>query len=392
MSSRFARAAALLAAAVLVAGCSGSEVARLNHPTVPARDSWEVEHTAKADEAERRLEASGEFVADGAMQSYLDGMLRRLLEAAGATATPMRIRVLRTPMMNAGVLVNGLVVIDVGYLSLLDNGAQLAVILGHEVEHFLGRDALRSERDLKRRRSIGIVAMVPLLAIGAADLGFILADGVTGSLGATYSQNQEREADAAGLAAARRAGYDVRESTAPLEAVLAMYAEEGIQDLPKGTHPPMKERLATRRQQLALLEAEKISFDALTKDEGYDAAVAPALVVAAEKFLELHRLARARRAIDRVLSVRSNDARAWFVKGNVLKRTAGARAPELAAVADAYARACELDPGMADAWRELAFVRRIQDRDGDARAAFRRYLVLAPAAPDRAVVEGWLAE
>jgi tetratricopeptide (TPR) repeat protein len=184
----------------------------------------------------------------------------------------------------------------------------------------------------------------------------------------------------------------VRESTAPLEAVLAMYAEEGIQDLPKGTHPPMKERLATRRQQLALLEAEKISFDALTKDEGYDAAVAPALVVAAEKFLELHRLARARRAIDRVLSVRSNDARAWFVKGNVLKRTAGARAPELAAVADAYARACELDPGMADAWRELAFVRRIQDRDGDARAAFRRYLVLAPAAPDRAVVEGWLAE
>jgi predicted Zn-dependent protease len=393
MTPRFALAAPLLAFTVLSAGCAANKLERLDRPSVAPQDAWEADAIRRATEAEQQLQASGAFVDDAAMQSYLDDVLRRLLHAAGADGVPMRVRVLRAPLLNAVSFVNGLVVIDVSYLSVLENGAQLAVILGHEVEHHLGRHALRSERDLKNRRAMSLIAMTPLLAVGMVELSFMIADDISDALTTSYSHGQEREADAAGLAAALKAGYDVRESVAPFEALIGLYAEEGIVELPKQrTHPPLWERLATRREQLALLRPIGGSWDTLTKDERYVLAVAPALVVAAENFVELHRLARARRAIDRALSARPDDAHAWYVKGGILRRTAGAQPSRLSAVAEAFARATELDPKKAQPWRELGLVRRIQGNDAHARAAFARYLALAPAASDRAVVESWLAE
>jgi predicted Zn-dependent protease len=55
-----------------------------------------------------------------------------------------------------------------------------------------------------------------------------------------------------------------------------------------------------------------------------------------------------------------------------------------------YRRAIELDPRAAEAWRGLALVLERKGDAEEARRAFRRYLDLAPDAPDRAHVEAAL--
>ena len=146
--------------------------------------------------AERKLRR-GEFVIhDEAMHDYVQSIACSL---GGAHCPDVRVYVVRAPWFNASMAPNGMLQVWSGLLLRVENEAQLAAVLGHEIGHYLRRHGLERLRDAETRSAWGSL-LTPLTGpLGSMAL----------SLGRfSFSRDQEREADSIGLALMRRAGYD----------------------------------------------------------------------------------------------------------------------------------------------------------------------------------------
>ncbi len=172
--------------------------------------------------------------------------LRRPDAAEEHRATEFTFRVLDSPIVNAFALPGGYVYVTRGLLAHLQNEAQLAVVLGHEVGHVVARHS--SQRALK-----GQLAQIGLIgaAIGGELLGVdgnsILQGGslATQLLLLRYSRDDEREADALGVEYSAMSGYAAAEGAAFFTS-LKRISEASGQSLPGflSSHPDPGDREA----------------------------------------------------------------------------------------------------------------------------------------------------
>jgi predicted Zn-dependent protease len=172
--------------------------------------------------------------------------LRRPETAQQVRETEFTFRMLDSPVINAFALPGGYVYMTRGMMAHLNNEAQFAVVLGHEIGHVAARHA--SQRALSQ--SIG-----QLVVVGGAILGQELLDlpGQTimelSSTAAqllflSYSRDNEREADRLGVEYAALNGYDAAEG-AELFTSLERISAAGEQEIPNflSTHPDPGERV-----------------------------------------------------------------------------------------------------------------------------------------------------
>lgn len=165
-------------------------------------------------------------------------------------------RVMDSPVVNAFALPGGYVYVTRGLLAHLNNEAQLAVVLGHEITHVAARHA--SQQALKQQwGQIGLVA------------GAVIGQGVTGNenfadqfigLGGSvfqmltlkYGRDAERESDIYGVEYSAKAGYSVGESAEFFNSLGRISGKAG-ERLPtwQSSHPDPGER-ENRIRQLAL--------------------------------------------------------------------------------------------------------------------------------------------
>lgn len=142
--------------------------------------------------------------------------MRREGTAQQFVDTPFTFRVLNSDIVNAFALPGGFIYVTRGLLSHLNNEAQLAVILGHEIGHVAARHA--SQRVLNQQAG-------SLILIGGAVLGEglfgvsaenILNVGGTAAqlLFLSYSRENERESDRLGVEYAAMHGYDASQAAA----------------------------------------------------------------------------------------------------------------------------------------------------------------------------------
>src|SRR5437867_3631251 len=145
-----------------------------------------------------------------------------------------RFHVLRDPEANAFALPDGQVYFNTGLLALLENEAQVAAILAHEVHHTAGHHTILQYRSI-RAKSIGSMVLGPL-TFGISDI--FLALSVFG-----YSRDLEEEADRKGAARMLEAGYDPNQMARTFEILL----EDPEEETPKrstawSTHPQLQAR------------------------------------------------------------------------------------------------------------------------------------------------------
>lgn len=315
-----------------------------------------------------RLDLEPALVRDAEVEAYLEGVLCRLVRDQARTATlQLTVRVMDATTSNAFSLPDGGVYVTAGLLASLDDEAQLATLLGHEISHALARDSLREARSLDRS---AIVAM--------ATLGIGLVPAFAWYAGA--SRDREREADARGIRLMATAGYDVREAARMFEHLGELSREEDVSEPGwMGDHPRIAERVDAARKAAAAFPASGTEVGA----ERYRAAMVPVLRRAGRLALAAGRMERAERTARALLTAAPQDPSGWVLLGDVARLgTAG-----LAEAADRYRRALALDPACAEARRALGLtLLRAGDREG-ARTALARYLELRPDAVDRAFTE-----
>jgi predicted Zn-dependent protease len=165
------------------------------------------------------------------------------LTVAAADARPdirYRFGVLDTDQVNAISAPGGYIFVTRGALALMDDEAELAGVLGHEVGHVNEKHVVK-EIQKRARTELGADVAQAALKTDAAALDKVVGLG-TNILFIGLSRDDELEADSLGTAYAAQAGYD---PTGLLRFVKKLETNESKPFLSalKATHPKPKDRI-----------------------------------------------------------------------------------------------------------------------------------------------------
>jgi predicted Zn-dependent protease len=376
-----------LLAVVLLAGCATTNLPPLT-TTGTSLEEDERRLWRRSEEEQRELEDSGLVYRNDEVETYLDGVAHRLQPPDVYQKIPFRVRVLSSPRLNAFAFPNGVVYVHTGLLARLDNEAQLAVLLGHEMTHATHRHALKEFRATKNKRAW----LAGVLATLGSVPGVGALAGVLGEIGATaavtgYSRDLERQADREGLRRAVAAGYEPAEAP-KLFAVLKREAEaEKVQaPLFYATHPRLQERIETVEE---IVRTEYRDHAAgVTNAVVFRRKTSRVVLDNAWLDLKAGRFEAAQQGAEKYVTLMPNDPRAHYLFGEVLRQK-GERDAAQDAIAH-YKQAIAGDRAYPDPHRGLGLLHFQLAQKAQARRALETYLSLSPHAADRAYIEEYI--
>lgn len=172
--------------------------------------SWEEEVKIGAEAAPEFIEQSGGELPDQGIVQYVRDMGARLAAQSEMPDIEWEFFVLDSQVINAFALPGGKVFISRGLMSKMDNEAQLAGVIGHEIGHVTARHG-------NERMGKAMVAQGLILAAGiggaVSDNEYMQVLGVGTAVGGQlfllkYSRGNELEADALGVRYMAKVGYN----------------------------------------------------------------------------------------------------------------------------------------------------------------------------------------
>jgi predicted Zn-dependent protease len=151
---------------------------------------------------------------DAKVQAYVDAIGQRLARNSHRAQLSWHFTVVDSPEVNAFALPGGYVYVTRGIMAYLDSEADLAGVIGHEIGHVSARhSAQRATR--QQTAGLGVLAATVLGALlesrgigGAGDLASTLSRSVAAGYIASYSREQELQADQLGAEYLARANYN----------------------------------------------------------------------------------------------------------------------------------------------------------------------------------------
>ena len=378
------RASGLLSVSTLIlallTGCASTQVADVQ-PGYRSqnKDLDEAGLWFAMDRAEKTVAAAPERITDQALQDYLDTLSCKL---AADLCSDIRIYLIRQPYLNAFMAPNGMMVIFTGTLARAENEAQLAFVMAHEIGHYRSRHSLENWRHLKNVSNL-------MTGIGSITAG--TGAGVVAALGAyanlaSFSRDQEREADTLGFQALQAAKLDL---AAPGALWSAAYDEEKVN--PKGllsavfaSHPATTER----RDRLKKMAQNNASLASDAGTERYRALITPYRSAWLSDELARRNYAQSEVMLARLAAMPWDLGTVKNFQGELYRKRA--QPGDLARAANAYQAALR-EPGVsASTFRDLGTTLKRLGNNAAALDAFREYLKRAPDADDAAMIRSYL--
>jgi hypothetical protein len=173
------------------------------------------------------------LLAEKSVQEYVSHLGDSLLPAgAQGTTRPIEFRffVIEDPSINAASLPDGTILVDTGLLGAVENEAQLAFVLSHEVAHVL---QVHSKREADETRGARVGLIIAGIAAGAfiGDTGTFLANVGIASVVNGHQRELENQADRLGLQNVIEHGYDPREAPNFSRMVINRYGDRSTSKL-----------------------------------------------------------------------------------------------------------------------------------------------------------------
>jgi predicted Zn-dependent protease len=200
-----------------------------------------------------RQSQGGDYYIDPRLQSYVNGVGQKLAAVSDRPQLPYEFVVLNNRVPNAWALPGGKIAINTGLLVLLDDEAQLAAVLGHEIVHAAARHGAT-------QMTSGTLANIGLIAVGVAVQGQPGEQlyGVASQMGtaawmAKYGRDDELESDYYGMSYMAKAGYEVQ-GAVELQETFVELSKSRQADFLSGlfaSHPPSAQRVEANKLRVA---------------------------------------------------------------------------------------------------------------------------------------------
>ena len=237
----------------------------------PVTGKKEIQFVSEAQEKEigeknyspARQGEGGDLTVLPDLTSYVSGVGKKLAAVADRQL-PYEFVVLNNSVPNAWALPGGKIAVNRGLLYELQNEAELAAVLGHEIVHAAARHGAKAQ-ERGTMMQVGMTAMQAGAAIGGIDPGLAslaLGGASTGlqMVQMKYGRDQELESDHYGMKYMKLAGYDVTGAVTLQETFVRLSESGGKQQQSWmeglfASHPPSQERVDRNKKTAAELGA-----------------------------------------------------------------------------------------------------------------------------------------
>jgi len=189
---------------------------------------------------------------DAGLQRYVQGVAARLAAGSHRPDLPWHFTVVDVPAVNAFALPGGYIYMTRGILAYLNDEAQLAGVLGHEIGHVTARHAAQ-----QYTRATG--GQLGLIALGifvpeARPFGQLAEAGLS-LLFLKHGRDDELQADRLGVEYTAKTGWDPDAVPGFLNTLARMNEETDRSGIPNwlATHPQPGDRVAEAREAIAKL-------------------------------------------------------------------------------------------------------------------------------------------
>jgi predicted Zn-dependent protease len=212
----------------------------------------EDQEIAMGREGAAEVTATLGLVDDAALQQYVERVGLAIARRSERPELPWSFRVVDDPVPNAFALPGGPIFITRGLLALMQNEAELASVLGHEIAHVTARHSVR-QISRQQAAQLGLV-FGAIFSPQVAQFGELLGQGLQLAF-LKYGRDDERQADDLGFRYALAQGYDVREMDDVFEQLRRVGEASGSSPVPSwlATHPDPGERVQRTQARVAAL-------------------------------------------------------------------------------------------------------------------------------------------
>jgi predicted Zn-dependent protease len=184
------------------------------------------------------------ILEDPKLTAYLNDFCQRLGRVSHRPKLSYHFKVVDASVVNAFAVPGGYVYFSRGILATLNNEAELAGVMGHEIGHIAARHSAKQySRAQLAQVGLGVGSLINLPVLsGLAQLG-------AGMLFLRFSRDNEREADDLGVEYASKLGYDSAELASFFETLERMNPGSDRSGLPGwfSTHPSPQDRVQVVR-------------------------------------------------------------------------------------------------------------------------------------------------
>ena len=238
---------------IVFAFCSVALYGCVTNPVTGKRElglvpkSYELQIGSKQYLPSRQMQG-GDYVVDPELTKYVNDVGQRLA-AVSDRKLPYEFVVLNNSVPNAWALPGGKIAVNRGLLTELNNEAELAAVLGHEIVHAAARHGAKGmERGILLQ---GAVAVAGIASRGSNYENIAVRGSQTaaGLINQKYGRNAESESDLYGMRYMSRSGFDPRAAIS-LQEVFVRLSEGHETDWLAGlfsSHPPSQQRVEANR-------------------------------------------------------------------------------------------------------------------------------------------------
>ncbi|HRP06958.1 MAG TPA: M48 family metalloprotease [Gemmatimonadales bacterium] len=254
------RRSILIAVGLMVSGCA-------TNPVTGKREFSLVSEAQEIEMGRQSLaasEAQSGFYNDPELEQYIRDMGMAMARASERPNLPWEFHVLDDRMINAFAAPGGFIFVTRGILAVLNSGAELAGVLGHEIGHVTAKHSVVQMSNATLAQ-VGLVAG----AIAAPDMAASgvgqLAQAGASLLFLKFGRDDESQSDELGHRYSLQQGYDVREMPKTFRTLqrVGESAGEGSR-IPAfmSTHPDPGNRVeATQRMADTVSDYSKLTTD-----------------------------------------------------------------------------------------------------------------------------------
>lgn len=286
----------------------------------------------------------GLYMVDPQLTAYVSKIGKQLAAVSHRPGLPYEFTVLNNDVPNAWAMPGGKIAINRGLLIHLEDEAQLASVLGHEIVHVTARHAANQ---MTKSTLLGVGAQVAGIAAKDTDYGQLIMMGASvGSQAwmAKYGRDNELQSDAVGMQYMSDLGYDPQ-AAVELQQLFVRMSEGKQQDFISGlfaSHPPSQARVNANQERAKNLPGNKRNQQAflnataqLRKDKEAYALHQQAIAAAQQKDFK-----QAMQLVDKAIAIQPRENHFHETRGHLFRVQ---EQPQPAI--QAYSEAIKVNPG-----------------------------------------------